>query len=243
MGERFPGIDMSLWITLVVPGAFLLIALVYHCVRAPYEIYEEHHREIVALRGDISGLIAKQTPRFEFACGDDVPGSISRNNDLRFRAERNWMPELTFSVDFFSVVVTNSGNDPITNCHAELLKLEKGGTPIWTRQSTLSFEPRGKEPEPVNKVDLLGHTSRNFALCSIRSDGAVMHSSLNQNWRNQQTFESLFDGPGEYVFTVQVAGLGSATATPVFALNWTGQKSKSTLRMMCTSNTPGSTAS
>jgi hypothetical protein len=35
------GLDMSIWVQLIIPSFLLILFLVYHFVRAPYEIYVE----------------------------------------------------------------------------------------------------------------------------------------------------------------------------------------------------------
>jgi hypothetical protein len=42
------GLDMSVWVTLVVPGVLFAAFVVYHLLRAPYEIYLELHKKYEA---------------------------------------------------------------------------------------------------------------------------------------------------------------------------------------------------
>src|SRR5688572_1587381 len=39
--KKFGDFDMSLWVTLGIPGILAVVFLIYHFLKAPYEIYKE----------------------------------------------------------------------------------------------------------------------------------------------------------------------------------------------------------
>jgi hypothetical protein len=82
------------------------------------------------------------------------------------------------------------------------------------------------------EIAIAGGAYETFCLCSIRNDGVIMHSSLDMTWREPDSFGSFFDGPGEYVFTVLLSGIGSPALEAQFVLNWTGTKERSSVRPM-----------
>jgi hypothetical protein len=107
-----------------------------------YTIYGIWARE----RSRVIELEEGQKPHFSVACGDDVPDSMSRNNIRMLVLEpgRLFSPKIPRGVDFFGVVVRNTGTTPIEKCHADLVRLEKNGSLKSRRKSTLSFGPRGR---------------------------------------------------------------------------------------------------
>jgi len=69
---EFLGVDMSTWIQLIIPSALLILFLIYHIARAPYEIYKEQFEKHEAEIGEKESIIKKLEAEIESLCAPSL---------------------------------------------------------------------------------------------------------------------------------------------------------------------------
>lgn len=166
-------------------------------------------------------------PGLRVRCGEDI-GTVSRNHT------RKLVSGDTAIVDFFGFELTNSGAQPITNCRATLVRIERRGEVVWSNPIALTFEPHSStETEPIECVTLVQNVSRRVCLLSTMlttRDQFVHPGSLGMTSRHGADFWIALNDRANYMLIVRVSGDGISTIEERFIFDKTAESSFTTIR-------------
>jgi len=201
---------MSYWFA-VIPVALWLMWLIYHILKAPYEIYLGLHKELQI-------EIEKNRPKFKLSCRKDIhgcaiesPGGVEK---------------------FFRLQVKTDCVNGIEGCIGHLIKIEKDGLIVYDHDAVELPFARANEADCLSKSIFPNNPYFLDVLVTHNPTHTVFFATKGHFPAHDQKREYIFKSSGEFILTVGVSGKGVPTVKTKLKFDWKGQWSTATIEQI-----------
>lgn len=175
----------------------------------------------VSLSIRLSTLQKKQRPKLAVACSSDIEGCIKPAGG----------PSLVFRIQ-----VRNLAVESIQGCQGRLRRIRQDEQVLWSADTAiLSFAP-GEHSDAASKT-IYHDTPEYLDVVFVPEDPRSCPlrpgiQNLERRWPYSPAFESLFSGPGDYVFTIAFVAPSMATLEREYLFRWSGKAKTSSLKLL-----------
>lgn len=201
------GASIPVWVWVIVS---ICVGLVVACFQA----WREERQEKEKAMQELAKLEARLQPKVKISCDKGTTKDLNY-----FRGPR--------IIDCLRVVVSNIAEQPLHNCQARIVKIEKNGQLIFSDNAILTFEPPGHADAQSKTIK---PQSREFVNTVLFGDDKPQLGTLFESADVKPHFKELFIEPSEYILSMEISGT-PPMVTEKFPLKftWTGDSRTATL--------------